>query len=192
MVSESEKQRIIKKAINDITSLTPEELKIYKYKDVGAEEIVDSDDYSDAEVESIKERKENGEPISDVESAVLTGKKIDTKNELLTTIINGTNDVFVKQYHFAEDKVSFTITIREPNIREQGRILAEENRYLNGYGNYISGYWADVFYALALLRVCGERVPIELQDDREIHAPQYAWLIQILEDFNEWEARFQQ
>lgn len=179
-----------KAADQGIGSLTKEELKLLKYAPNEQEDMVNSDDYSDVQIDNIKKSQKEGKRLSGVEKAALVGKKVDKQNEQLDVFIHGTNDVFTKNYDFKEDGVSFFIAIREPNIREQGLILGKTNVYLDGMSRYVDPTWFDIFYTLSLIRQCGVDVPVELQNDKTIYTPAYKWLTQIGADFSEWEGRF--
>jgi hypothetical protein len=182
---------IQQKALTEgLGSLTPEEVKALKYAGVNDEKIINSDDYSEPQIRNIKERKDKGKKISNDEQAALIGKKIDKQENVITSIIHGYNDIFHKHYNFKEDNVSFDITIREPNISENGRILAQTNQYLYGMAEFATDYWYNIYHTISLIRICGEQVPVELQDDDSIYSPAYVWLEQIGHDFDEWESRF--
>lgn len=171
-------------------SLTDEEKKIYKYYANHEDIPVNSDDYSDVQIDNIKSRQNAGSPIDEIEEAALLGKQVDKRDKALDEFIQGTNTVFTKHYNFAEDGVSFDISIHEPSIRERGLIIGKTTRYLDGVGQLAGDYYYEVFYVLSLIRICGDEVPIELADDSKMFAPTEKWLVKIGSDFEEWEARF--
>lgn len=177
-------------AAHRANELTPEQIDIVKYADNNEDKVVDSDDYTPAELAHIDYLEENKMPLGDEYQKVKAGKTIDNFDYVATTIIHGQNDLFVKHYNFKEDDVSFDISIKEPNISEEGQILAYQSQMLLGLNGSMSDYWNSVFYGLALIRVCGKSVPMQLEKDENIHAPQYPWLATIANDFLEWEARF--
>lgn len=190
MASKEEIRRIQEKALTDLSSLTEEEARILKYETPEPEKMIDTDDYNDAQVDGIKNRKAKGEKLSDEEETVLIGKKLDKQQNVLNNILHGYNDVFHKHYDYKEDGVSFDISIREPNIAETGRIVSMTSNYFEGLGNLVPTYWYNIFYTLSLIRVCGEKVPLELSSDEKMYSPSYAWLVDIGNDFDEWEKRF--
>lgn len=191
MTDKKEVQRIQQKYLTEgAESLTKEEIKILKYVGLNEDKIVDSDDYTEPQVQSMKRREAKGEKLTDTEKKVLLGKKIDKQQEFLDAFIHGTNDVFRKHYDFKEDGVSFDIAIREPNVSENGRILALTNSYLEGMGKFVTDTWYGIYYTLSLIRICGEQVPLELKDDDKMYSPTYNWLLKIGNDFSEWESRF--
>jgi len=186
-IQELKQELINGKSLGDFTK---EEIELLKYGDNDDDEIVESGDYNDVQISDMKKRKAKGEKLTSTESKVLTGDRIDKAQEQLMRFVHGRNDIFHKHYDFKEDGVSFDISIREPNIGEQGRILAMQGNYLLGLGNYVNNYWNDIYYTLALIRTCGEQVPKELANDDKIYSPAYKWLEQICSDFSEWERRF--
>lgn len=190
-VSKKELDAIEQKAMdNGYENLTKEEQRLYKYY-VNHEDIpVNSDDYSDIQVDNLNERKAAGNHLDEVEEAALLGKKVDKRDKMLDEFVQGTNTVFMHHYSFDEDKVSFDISIHEPSIRERGLIVGKTTRYLDGVGQLAGEYYYELFYTLSLIRICGDEVPLELSDDSKMFAPQEEWIMKIGSDFKEWESRF--
>lgn len=190
-VSKKELDAIEQKAMeNGYENLTKDEQRIYKYY-VNHEDVpVNSDDYSDVQIENINARKKAGNSVDEIEEAALLGKKVDKRDKVLDEFVQGVNTVFTKHYDFAEDGVSFDISIHEPSIRERGLIIGKTTRYLDGVGQLAGDYYYEVYYVLSLIRVCGDEVPLELADDSKMFAPTEKWLIKIGSDFKEWESRF--
>ena len=120
-VSKKELDAIEQKAMeNGYENLTKEEQRLYKYY-VNHEDIpVNSDDYSDIQVDNLNERKAAGNHLDEVEEAALLGKKVDKRDKMLDEFVQGTNTVFMRHYRFDEDKVSVDSAIHEPRIRERG------------------------------------------------------------------------
>lgn len=189
--SKEEIERVRNKAIEDFSSLTPDEQKILEYAPNQDPREVDSDSYSALQIQNIKKDAAHGKEPTPEQKAAIIGKKQDKANQTINRVIHGTNDVFRKHYNFKEDGVSFDIAIREPNIREQGLILSRASAYLDGLGNYVDPTIYNIYYTLALIRECGVDVPIELADDETMYSPANRWLLQIWRDFSDWEARFQ-
>lgn len=190
-MDKQEIQRVKDKALQEgFDKLTEDEIHTLKYSRVDENKMIDSDDYTEPQKENMKKRKDKGKKLSPVENAVLKGVQKDKQDEMIRAVVHGYNDLFFKHYDFKEDGVSFDISIREPTIVENGEILAKTSNYIVGMANFVPAYWYNVYHTLALIRVCGESVPVELADDDSMYAPSYDWLVQIGNDFSEWEARF--
>lgn len=106
------------------------------------------------------------------------------KKEVIDRIIRGVNDTFIKEYHFEDMDMHFTVKMRAPNALEVGRVQALLSRYLGGMNNYVSEYMMVVYTTLATLRVTGEDVPKELEKDEEIYNLDV--LYDIGRDFQQW------
>lgn len=144
------------------------------------------------EVTSIRkkllDRVEAGEKLTDEEINQL---KYETNQEELSQIdrvIRGVNDTFIKDYDFKEYGLKFTIKIKAPNIKEQGKIQARREAYLQGMGLAVNPFYYNAFDALATIRVCGVEVPKELQDDEDIY--NLYVLVKIGDDFGRWLGSF--
>lgn len=171
-------------------SLSPEQLAAIKYHSQQETKEVNSDDYSEAQIRDIKERLKHGEKVTPEERAAVQGKKLDEQSKVLDIVIHGVNDLFMKHYDFKEDKVSFDISIRMPNIREQGRVFALVSSYTGGAQYTLPDYWYKAYYALSLLRVCGVDVPKQLASDDTLYPVAAGWLVTIYNDWSNWEQRF--
>lgn len=171
--------------MKDLKNLTASEIEKLKYGEEPEEK-----EYTKEELAELRQKAENGEALTDEESSAL--HKEDNLNTIkdVDSIIRGYNDKFVKQYHFNEDKINFTIKLKVPNIVEAGKIEALRERYLDGMGLSQTNFVYNAFDALATIRVVGEDVPKELAKDSDIYTPALEWLFQIDVDFTEWMARF--
>ena len=58
----------------------------------------------------------------------------------LDRIVHGDNDTWVKEYDIKELDLKFKISIKAPNVADQGRIQALRERYLDGVGSLVSQY----------------------------------------------------
>lgn len=172
-------------------ALTQDEKNVIKFGAPKEDVLVNSDAYDEIQVKDIKRRQKTGN-VSDEEVAALEGKDIDARNEMVENIIiAGHNDVWSKHYNYKEDGgLEFDISIRMPTIIDEGSIRAKQQDYLGGTASYWPEYLSGVYYALALIRVCGVDVPDVFKDDRKIYAVTADWLFNIYQDFEEYAGRF--
>lgn len=134
------------------------------------------------------EKVENGEKLTDEEINRLKYETNEEEISQIDRIIRGVNDVFVKEYDFKEYGLNFTIKIKAPNVKEQGKIQGRREAYLQGMGLAVSPFYYNAFDALATIRVCGVEVPKELQNDDDIYNMYI--LIEIGRDFGQWLGSF--
>lgn len=191
-MAEEKYEDVVKKVNeNGIDSLTLDEKKILRFKQPENEKMIDSDKYSELEVSSIKERQKSGSKLTDDEQAVLLGKEIDNKNEIIDIVVNGQNDTWFKHYDYSKDGgPTFDISIKVPTIGEEGRIATLVQKYLGGTAVYWDAYTTSVYHGLALIQVCGRNIPKEFADPDKIYNVSAGYLHDINEDFVEWENRF--
>ena len=174
-----------------VDALTMEEKKILRFGAPKDEKMIDTDKVSKLEVDNLKDRQKKGEKLTDDESTVLVGKEIDNKNELVDIIINGQNDTWHKDYDYSKDDgPKFSISIKAPTIGEEGRIQTLMQRYLGGTVVYWDDYTISVYHGLALIEVCGRKVPDIFKDPDKIYGVSAGYLHDINEDFIEWQNRF--
>lgn len=171
-------------------ALSIEDKKILKEHQPDEEKMVDTDNYTDIQTKSIKDRSDKGDNLSPEEKTVLVGKNIDEKNKLVDIIVKGQNDSFDKTYNYKEEGVSFRVVIKAPNAIENGAILAKLQQYLVGTASTWDDYTRGCYYAIALLQVCGKEVPKMFKDPDNIYPVTFDWLYQIYLDFGEWMSRF--
>lgn len=172
------------------SSLSLEDKKILKEHQPEEEKMVDTDNYTDIQTKSIKDRQEKGDNLSPEEKTVLVGKDLDEKNKLVDVIVKGQNDLFTHSYNYKEEGVSFDVAIKMPNAMEQGAILAKVQQYLVGTASTWDDYTRGCYYAIALLQVCGKKVPDMFKDPDNIYPVTFDWLYQIYLDFDEFAGRF--
>jgi len=174
-----------------VDSLTKEEKDILKYNAPVQDKMVNSDSYTENDMQNIKLKQEHNIPLSDVEKTAVLGKEVDEKNKLVDVILAGQNDVWEKTYDYTDDGgLKFTIAIKAPTIIEEGTISSMVQRYLGGTAMYWDDYTNGVYRALALIRVCGKKIPDVFKDDDHIYSVTQNWLYQIAVDFAEWQSRF--
>jgi len=174
-----------------VDALEPEEKVILKYGGPEENKMVNTDNYSENDMENIRTKQQYKVPLDATEKTVLAGKDIDEKNKLTDVIIGGQNDIWEKTYDYTDDGgLKFTIAIKAPNIVEEGMIASKVQRYLGGTAVYWDDYTNGVYRALSLIRVCGKKVPDVFKDDERIYAVTANWLYQIGVDFAEWQSSF--
>lgn len=106
------------------------------------------------------------------------------QKKVIDRIIRGQNDIFIKHYDIPEYDMNFEIHIQAPNAIEFGKISAQMAGYLSGMNNYLSQYMVMVYQTLAMIQVCGKKVPDFLQKPDEIYNLDILYTIGV--DFAEW------
>lgn len=174
-----------------IDALTMDEKAILKAGIPTPEKMVNTDDYTKLQTDAIERKQEHGVNLTDTEKTVMVGKEVDNKNELVDIIISGQNDVWTKTYDYTKSGgLKFTISIKVPTIVEEGMIMSQMQAYLGGTATVWDDYTTGVYHTLAMIRVCGKRVPDVFADDDKIYAVIADWLYKIGVDFSDWESRF--
>lgn len=106
------------------------------------------------------------------------------QRDVIDRIVRGKNDTFSKSYDLEEEGIKFHISIKAPNIIEQGRIKQKTEQYLYGTGSYQDSYTKVIFNTLSLIRETGVDVPDILKSDDDIYHSEILYRIGV--DFAEW------
>ena len=96
-------------------------------------------------------------------------KKQKEKEQVVSKIIKGVNDVWEKEYDFKELDLKFKVKIKIPNAIEQGRIFSRRSAYLGGMDMYQADEIIQAYHMLATLQEVGTDIPKEFSNPEEIY-----------------------
>lgn len=117
----------------------------------------------------IMDEKKDIKNMTPEEIEELKYKARQEKEQTITKVIRGVNDVWEKEYNFKELDLHFKVKVRFPNAREQGRIFALRSSFLGGMDMYQNDDVIQAYQMLATLQEVGEEVPKEFKNVEEIY-----------------------
>lgn len=117
----------------------------------------------------IMDEKKDIKNMTPEEIEELKYKARQEKEQTITKVIRGVNDVWEKEYNFKELDLQFKVKVRFPNAREQGRIFALRSSFLGGMDMYQNDDVIQAYQMLATLQEVGEEVPKEFKNVEEIY-----------------------
>ncbi len=104
-------------------------------------------------------------------------------------VLSGVNNVFRKHYKLAERDLDFHISIKAPSVLDLAEINVAREQMCGGIGKLLPESQFVLFQTMATFKICGEDIPLFLQDPSKIYASDI--VVMIGRDYADWLDTFQ-